>query len=44
MFFVVSKDESFVYTHDKKLVGHWINDTLYDEKGVIEGKRKSSKN
>lgn len=44
VFFVVSKDESFVYTHDKKLVGHWINDTLYDEKGVIEGKRKSSKN
>ena len=39
VFFVVKQNESYVYNADKKLDGHWVNNTLYDSNGRVVGSR-----
>lgn len=36
----VSKEETFIYTPDAKLIAHWINSNGYDERGNIVMTRK----
>ncbi|MBR2525065.1 hypothetical protein IKE67_01225 [bacterium] len=31
----ISEKESFIFDKDKKLLGHWLNDKCYDDKGDI---------
>ena len=37
---VVEKNESFVYTIDKKMIAHWVGNVRYDEQGNVVGFRK----
>lgn len=41
--FVISKDEQYLYDREKKLMGHWIGNACYDEKGNVLMLRKNAK-
>ncbi len=36
----VSENESFLFDKNKKLIGHWINNQFYNEKGEKDGTRR----
>lgn len=33
---ITSKDETFIFNKDKKLIAHWLYNTCYNEKGEID--------
>ena len=39
--FVVSKTEQYLYDSNKKLMGHWVGNACYDEKGNVLMLRKN---
>lgn len=41
--FVISKDEQYLYDRDKNLIGHWLGNACYDEKGNVLMLRKNAK-
>lgn len=42
VFLIVSSSESFVFTPDKLLTAHWLNDKCYDENNKIKSTRTSN--
>lgn len=40
--FVVSKTEQYLYDAQKKLMGHWVDNACYDEKGNVLMLRKNA--
>lgn len=40
--FVVSKTEQYLYDANKKLMGHWVDNACYDEKGNVLMLRKNA--
>jgi len=41
--FVISKEEQYLYDREKNLMGHWIGNACYDEKGNVLMLRKNAK-
>jgi hypothetical protein len=41
--FVISKDEQYLYDSKQNLIGHWIENSCYDEKGNVLMLRKIDK-
>ena len=39
VFFNISNNETFVYDHNGKYNGRWIDELFYDDKGIVSGKR-----
>lgn len=40
--FAISKDEQYLYDINQKLMGHWVNNACYDEKGNVLMLRKNA--
>ena len=40
--FVVSKNEQYLYDVNKKLMGHWVDNACYDDKGNVLMLRKNA--